>query len=179
MFPSSTQTSNFPPRNGSLISHEISTFLMISFDYDKLLNAVIYFSWFPRYIFSTVDLCVYTSDKHFVRSRFILIVPLCQRLLMIFCCTFTQCFTTVSFKRHTCWNGLETDQTGFSSPRKLMITQSVLKLSPVFEKSKRLEGLFCISQKMFSLFTPAPDLNKLPCASSLMQNTVSLFSQAL
>lgn len=85
---------------------------MISFDYDKLLNAVIYFCCFPRYIFSTVDLCVYTSDKHFVRSRFILIAPLCQRLLMIFCCTFTQRSAAVSFvfRRHArrndfrCWS---------------------------------------------------------------------------
>lgn len=70
--------------NNSLISCVIFTFLMISFDYDKLLNAVIFFCCFLRYILSTVDLRVYTWDKHFVRSQFILIAPLCQCLLMIF-----------------------------------------------------------------------------------------------
>ena len=97
LFPSSTQTSIFPQRNRSLISRGISTFLMISFDYDKLLNAVIYFCCFPRYILSTVDLCVYTSDKHFVRSRFILIAPLCQRLLMIFYRTLHSAFRRCLF----------------------------------------------------------------------------------
>lgn len=57
---------------------------MISFDSDKLLNAMISFCCFPCYILNTVDLRIYASDKHFVRSQFILIAPLCQRLLMIF-----------------------------------------------------------------------------------------------
>lgn len=57
-------------------------FLMNVRDYDKLFKAVIYFCCLC-YI-HTVDLRIYTSDKHFVRSQFILIVPLCQRLLMIF-----------------------------------------------------------------------------------------------
>lgn len=50
-----------------------------------------------------------------------------------------------------------------------MITQSVLKLSPFSERSKGLERCFAYppppQKKMFSLFTRAPDLNKLPCAS--------------
>lgn len=49
-----------PCQHKRLISRGISTFLMISFDYDKLLNAVIYFCCFLRYILSTVDLRIYT-----------------------------------------------------------------------------------------------------------------------
>lgn len=103
----------FPSRNRSLISRGISTFLMISFDNDKLLNALIYFCCFPRYISSTVDLCVYTSDKHFVRSRFILIAPLCQRLLMIFYRTLHSVFHHCLFVLDGMarWKDLDTDQT--------------------------------------------------------------------
>ena len=95
----SPHQNNFPQRNRSVISHGISTFLMILFDYDKLLNAVIYFHPpVSLYILTTVDLHIYTSDKHFVRSQFILIAPLCQRLLMIFYCSLHSVphFTTVS-----------------------------------------------------------------------------------
>lgn len=147
-FFSPTQTSNFPPRNRSLISHGISTFLMISFDYDKLLNAVIYFCCVP--ITSSVLLtCVFTPQTNILSDpRFILIAPLCQCLLMIFYRTFSQCFTTVSLsqtahmlERLRYWSNL------FSSLRKLVITQSILKLSQFLEMKQRTWGLFCIYQK--------------------------------
>lgn len=47
LFPSSTHKRPISLRgNRSLISRAISTFLMILFDYDKLLNALIYFHFF-------------------------------------------------------------------------------------------------------------------------------------
>lgn len=64
------------PRNFSVF------FLMNACDYDRLLNAVIYFCRLCS--IHTVALHIYTSDKHFVRSQFILIAALCQRLLMSF-----------------------------------------------------------------------------------------------
>lgn len=67
---------------GAQRAAESLVFLMNVRDYDKLFKAVIYFCCLC-YI-HTVDLRIYTSDKHFVRSQFILIAPLCQRLLMIF-----------------------------------------------------------------------------------------------
>lgn len=63
---------------------------MISFDCDKQL-----------------DLCVYTSDKHFVRSRFILIAARWQRTLMIL--YFASTVSFVSARR----SDLDTDQTAF------------------------------------------------------------------
>lgn len=103
------------------------------------------FLLFPRYVFSAVDLCVYTSDKHFVRSQFILIAPLCQRLLTIF----SQNLTTASlfYGAHT--GTTDTDQTAFSSQRKLIITQSAFfssllkKKDLVFRKETEDLDMFC------------------------------------
>lgn len=125
LFPASTEKRPIsPPRNGILISHVIFTFLMISFDYDKPLKAMICFCCFPCYILNTADLRIYTSDKHFVRSQFILIAPLCQRLLMIFYRTRSLDVSPPSLRfRWRAWcSDLDADQTTFYL-WELMITQ--------------------------------------------------------
>lgn len=115
---SSTQTSDFSQQESN-VPPSLSVFLMNVRDYDKLFKAVIYFCCIC-YI-HTVDLRIYTSDKHFVRSQFILIVPLCQRLLMIF---YRSLHSRFFFLRRRS----VTDQAAFNL-WELVVTQPVLKLS--------------------------------------------------
>lgn len=86
--------------------------------------AMICFCCFPCHILNTADLRIYTSDKHFVRSQFILIAPLCQRLLMIFYRTLHSMFHRRLFVldwRVGC-SDLDADQTTFHL-WELVITQ--------------------------------------------------------
>ena len=125
---------------------------MISFDYDKLLNAVIYFRRFP---FSAVDSCVYTSDKHFVRS-----------LIHINCTTLSAPVDDLlpelhsderhrslyCFRRHISQSDLDTDQNCFLSPREPVITQSVLKLRQFLESKSGFEGCFAYPINVFIVY---------------------------
>lgn len=129
-----------------------------------------------RYISGTVDLCVYTSDKHLVRSRFILIAPLCQRLLMSFYRTLHSPFHRCLFVLYVmaCWNDLDTDQTAFHLREGTRDYTIRFEAEPILRKEKNLKPTS--KKNMFLLFTC---VNKLPCANVLMRNTGSLLSQTV
>lgn len=159
---------------------EFSTFLMILFDYDKLLNAVIYFCCLL--VTSSVLLtCVFTPQTNILSDpRFILIAPLCQCLLMIFYRTFKSVF----HRRLFVLDGTHAGMTQILI-KPLFISEEThdytinFEAEPVLRNEAKDLRLVLHIPKMLSLFTYILDLTKLPCVSALMQNTGSLFSQDL
>lgn len=93
--------------------------------------------------------CLHLRQTFCQISRFILIAPLCQRLLMIFYHTLHSAFhrCLFCFRRRRALRRLRYWSNRPSSPRELVITQSVLKLSPFSERRKGLEVCFAPKKK--------------------------------
>lgn len=88
--------------------------------------------------------CLHLRQTFCQISRFILIAPLCQRLLMIFYHTLHSAFhrCLFCFRRRRVLRRLRYWSNRPSSPRELVITQSVLKLSLFCGRRKGLEVCF-------------------------------------
>lgn len=115
--------------------------------------------------------CLHLRQTFCQISRFILIAPLCQRLLMIFYHTLHSAFhrCLFCFRRRRALRRLRYWSNRPSSPRELVITQSVLKLSPFSERRKGLEVCFAPKKKkkkkliVYALSRPEHTLQKSWC----------------
>lgn len=118
---------------------EMSTFVMILFDYDKLWNV----SAVPPAAPAVLLTCVFTPHTNIVSDpRFIVIAPRCRRPLMISYCTFTQRFNAFSFGFRRC---SDFDQ------NPLFISEETRDYTISFEAE--LEGCFAYPYNFFIVYS--------------------------